>query len=385
MRLQMKSIKEWTYSVEVRRDVVSTAAPLLRAMGERRCLVVTTPTVHNLYRELFGAMVDHGQGRMHVHVTGGREAGKTLEAAWAICRKAAEGGVERNGVLIGIGGGVCTDLTTVAASLVRRGVAIVKVPTTLIGQVDAGIGIKGGVNEGGAKNYLGCFHPPEAVFVDPAFLQTLPAEHLRYGLAEVIKIALVGCRQLFGTVVDWGPALVESGFARPADMAQEVIAHAIELMLDELRPNLFEDQNNRRAVDLGHTFSPLIEGATDFALHHGAAVATDLALSAGIAFELGYCSQAERDVIHETLSASGLPIYHSCLTPELCWRAMERATAHRRGAVNLVVPAGIGQVAFVEQAVNVPVALLAEAIAHLGRRQQRWLGPARVVAYQPLY
>lgn len=380
----MKSIREWTYGVEVRRDVVSTAAPLLRAMGERRGLAVTTPTVHHLYRELFRVMMDHSRGRMHLHVTGGGEAGKTLEAAWAICRKAAEAGVERNDVLIGIGGGVCTDLTTVAASLVRRGVAIVKVPTTLIGQIDAGIGIKGGVNEGRAKNYLGCFHPPAAVLVDPAFLQTLPAEHLRYGLAEVIKIALVGCRQLFDTVADWGPALVESGFARPADVAQEVIARAIELMLDELRPNLFEDQNNRRAVDLGHTFSPLIEGATDFALHHGAAVAIDLALSAGIASGLGYCSRAERDAIHETLSASGLPIHHPCLTPELCWRAMEKATAHRRGAANLVVPAGIGQVTFVEQAASVPVELLAEVIEHLGRRQQRCLRPERTIAHRAL-
>ena len=380
----MKSARAWDYSVQVTREVISTAAPLVQAVRGRRCLVVTTQTVHRLYPNLFETVLDRGQGRVHVYIAGRGEAGKTLEAALEICRRAAVAGVERNDALIGIGGGVCTDLTTVAASLVRRGVAIVKVPTTLIGQIDAGIGIKGGVNEGRAKNYLGCFHPPETVLVDPAFLQTLPAAHLRYGLAEVIKIALVGCRQLFDTVANWGSALVESGFSHPAGAAQEVIARSIELMLDELRPNLFEDQDNRRAVDLGHTFSPLIEGTTGYALHHGEAVAIDLALSAGIASALGYCSQVEREIIYETLSASGLPVHHPCLTPELCWRAMERAAAHRCGAVNLVVPAGIGQVAFVEQAASVSLELLAEVIAHLGRRQERWSGQAGAVAQQSL-
>src|SRR3970040_1271872 len=128
LRLQIKSIREWTYSVEVRRDLVSTAAPLLQAMGERRCLVVTTPAVHHLYGDLFRGVRDRGRGRVHVYIAGSGEAGKTLEAAWAICRRAAGEGVERNDVLIGIGGGVCTDLTTVAASLVRRGMAVVKVP-----------------------------------------------------------------------------------------------------------------------------------------------------------------------------------------------------------------------------------------------------------------
>lgn len=380
----MKSARAWDYSVQVTQEVVSTAAPLVQAVRGRRCLVVTTQTVHRLYPDLFETVLDRSQGRVHVYIAGRGETGKTLEAAWEICRRAAAAGVERNDALIGIGGGVCTDLTTVAASLVRRGVAIVKVPTTLIGQIDAGIGIKGGVNEGQAKNYLGCFHPPETVLVDPAFLQTLPAAHLRYGLAEVIKIALVGCRQLFDTVASWGSALVESGFSHPAGAAQEVIARSIELMLDELKPNLFEDQDNRRAVDLGHTFSPLIEGTTGYALHHGEAVAIDLALSAGIAAALGYCSQVEREIICETLSASGLPVHHPCLTPELCWRAMERAAAHRCGSVNLVVPAGIGQVAFVEQAASVPLELLAEVVAHLGRRQERWSGQARAIAHPPL-
>jgi 3-dehydroquinate synthase len=367
----MKSIRGWTYEVEVRQDVASAAAPLLRLAAARRCLLVTTPAVRSLYRRMFENLVEQGRGRVGVHVAEGGEAGKTLGAAWAICRRAAEEGMERGDVLVGIGGGVCTDLTVVAASLVRRGVGAVKVPTTLIGQIDAGIGIKGGVNEGGAKNYLGCFHPPEAVWVDPTFLQTLPAEHLRYGLAEAIKIALVGCRQLFGAMAEWGPALVESGFAHPAEIARQVIARSIELMLDELRPNLFENRDNRRAVDLGHTFSPLLEETTNFALHHGAAVAIDLALSAGIAAELGCCSQAERDAIHEILSASGLPLHHPSLTPELCRKAMEKAAAHRRGAMNLVVPAGIGKVAFIEQAASVPETLLAGAIAGLSRRQAR--------------
>ena len=104
--------------------------------------------------------------------------------------------------------------------MVRRGIAHIRVPTTLVGQIDAGVGLKTGVNFCAGKNYLGSFHPPERVLVDPTFLGTLPARELRQGLAEMVKIALVRDPALFATLEEWGLRLLESRFRDPAAVAE---------------------------------------------------------------------------------------------------------------------------------------------------------------------
>jgi 3-dehydroquinate synthase len=119
------------------------------------------------------------------------EATKSVEQVLRVCERARQVGLDRSGLLIGIGGGICTDIVTVAASWIRRSIRYIRVPTTLVGQADAGIGIKGAVNFSQKKSYLGCFHPPRAVIITPPFLKTLPHNNLREGFAEIIKMAII--------------------------------------------------------------------------------------------------------------------------------------------------------------------------------------------------
>jgi 3-dehydroquinate synthase len=254
---------------------------------------------------------------------------------------------------------------TVAASLVRRGISHVRLPTTLIGQVDAGIGIKGAANQGSAKNYLGCFHPPDSVVVAPQLLRSLPTVAMRQGMAEIAKIAVIRDRALFDLLQAHGPALVASRFAEPAPAAASVLVRAIAGMLAELGANPLEDRSHARAVDFGHTISPILEPATGYELHHGLAVAIDMAFSAVLARLLGLIPAAEADAILALLLALDLPIAHPRLDASLIERAFASAVLHRGGALNLVLPTGIGAHTFISRREEIGQATIEEALGQL--------------------
>ena len=247
--------------------------------------------------------------------------------------------------VVALGGGVCSDVVTVAASLVRRGVDHIRIPTTLIGQIDAGIGIKGAVNMAGQKSLVGTFHPPARVFIDPRHLATLPLSRIRQGLAEILKMALIRDAELFDLVEAHAERLLATRFQEPA-AARSIISRSISLMVEELARNPFEDQTFERLVDMGHTFSPQLEARSGFRLSHGEAVAVDMALSCVIAVELGMMAMHAARRFIALLGRIGLPVNSHLLTAQLCRDAAAAATAHRGGHLNLVLPRAIGLATF---------------------------------------
>jgi 3-dehydroquinate synthase len=263
-----------------------------------------------------------------------------------ICRTVQDLGLDRKGILLALGGGVCSDVVTVAATLVRRGLQHVRVPTTLLAQVDAGIGVKGGVNFGGHKNYLGSFNPPTTVLIDTTFLRTLSRRRIREGLSEILKMALVADRALFEVLQHSGPPLVETRFQDPPVLARQIVERSIHLMLKELSKNPYEDRSKERVVDMGHTFSPALETASGFRLTHGEAVAIDMAFTCVIAELVGSMPAADSEAFLSLLAALRLPVSSRLLTLELCKEALTNAIAHRGGRLNMVTPLGIGKAMF---------------------------------------
>lgn len=342
---------------------------LAEFVAGRRALLVTTPTVNELHGASLDAFCETFQSDRLVLCVD--EESKTHAAAERICRRALELGLDRRAVLIAVGGGVCTDLTSYAASLIRRGIHCVRVPTTVIGQVDAGIGAKSAVNFEGRKSYLGCFTPPRAVMLDPTFLRTLPLRHFVLGLAEIIKIALVADGRLFQLVEAHWPDLVGDSFDQPVRKASHIIELAAVRMLEQLRPNLFETRTYRRLVDAGHTFSPLIEAASGFRVPHGAAVAIDLCLSATLAALSGILSWAERDRTLELVSNVGLPLWSEFLSEQICERALLEAARHRGGQTNLVLPDKIGSAVFIDAFRDLPAGLMGAALRQLSADASR--------------
>jgi 3-dehydroquinate synthase len=276
------------------------------------------------------------------------ESSKDMTQVERVCRHAHRVRMTRTGLLVGIGGGVCTDITTVAAAWLRRGIRHVRVPTTLVGQVDAGIGYKGAINFDGHKSYLGCFHAPYKVLIAPEFLHTVPPERLRDGFAEIVKMGIVRDARLLDLVERHAQRLIGEAFRSRSAKGSDIIWRAVLGMLEELKKNPYEDQTYERAVDFGHTFSPLLESVSGYQLSHGQAVAVDMALSVTISRDLGLAEPAFRDRILALLCSLKLPIHSPLLSPQLCRESLLTAALHRGGRPNLVLPTGAGKYRFLD-------------------------------------
>jgi 2-epi-5-epi-valiolone synthase len=340
----------------------STVLP--EAMADRKALLVTTPTVERIYGGTMRPML-RKTNTVSTLVLDVREETKSMDLVETVCKEAMSHGLNRRGLLVSFGGGICSDVVTLAASLIRRGIGHLRVPTTLIGQIDAGIGLKGAVNFCGKKSFIGCFHPPEQVLIDPAFLRSVPRRCLVSGIAEAIKMGIVRDPDLFELLERWSVELVESGFEQPAAQGRVLLQRSIQAMLEQLQQNPYEDRTYERLVDFGHTFSPALEAVLGFEIQHGEAVAVDIALSATIARALGLLAPEVWRRILRLLSTASLPIFARQLDLGLCRDALTEACRHRGGCINLVVPAGIGRAVFLKRRDDVPDSVLEHSLACL--------------------
>jgi 3-dehydroquinate synthase len=221
------------------------------------------------------------------------------------------------------------------------------------------------VNHGKLKNRLGAYHASEKVILDFSFLRTLPVDQVRNGMAELIKIAVVGNLGIFELLEAHGEALLHTRFGHlegPGalrDAARRITYDAIDTMLRLEVPNLHELDLDR-VIAYGHTWSPTLELAPEVPMFHGHAVNIDMALSATIAERRGYISAQDRDRILALMSAVGLAIDSPYLTAELVARATESIIQTRDGLLRAAVPHPIGTCAFIN---DLSTAELTETLA----------------------
>lgn len=365
--VRIKVRREISYDlVRPARHVFDCADGTLASItGMRPVFFVTDALVHRLHG---CAIACYGRERLQVAgfaVCSGSESDKTLRSVEAICERAHAVGLPRDGIIVAIGGGVTLDLAGFAASIFRRGVGYVRVPTTLIGLVDVAVGIKQGANGFGSKNMLGSFYPPLASILDYSFLETLPRPCLAAGFAEILKMAIIGDESLLRAIEHHGRSLIDSGYRSPCDAGRRIAERAEFLMAEELAGNLYESDLARR-VDFGHTFSPAIETASHYKIAHGEAVALDILLSTSVAAQRNLCAKELFDRFARIVADLRLPLWHSAMasTAQLLG-ALSAARRHRGGALNLVVPCGGGVATFVQHVSNdelkIAVRLLQEA------------------------
>ncbi|MFJ7151557.1 sedoheptulose 7-phosphate cyclase [Streptomyces sp. NPDC100445] len=360
------------YRVDLTTEVLDPHNPLLAGhLAARRVVAFVSPTVDRLHghrlRAYLEAHTGPGQWTLHVIRTG--EHHKTLAAAERVCALAKADGLDRHGVMLAVGGGIVADVVGFAASIYARGVRYVKVNTTLVGQVDVGVGVKTGVNALQTKNMFGAYHPAHASLNDPAFLRTLPHREIRCGLAEIVKMAVILDGDLFRTLEEHPDA-----FRRPGgdgELETYVLRTSMRLMMEELCPNL-QEHELARLVDFGHTFSPVVETAGGHRLEHGEAVAVDMALSAHLARLLGLADEETCARVVGLLRRIGLPVFDpGTCTPGLMTQAL-RASWQRRGRkLHLVVPTTIGKAAFVRELEDVPGDVLEAALRDLAADGER--------------
>ncbi|PSN11218.1 3-dehydroquinate synthase [filamentous cyanobacterium CCT1] len=318
----------------------------------KRCLAIVDETVNQLYGAQLQEYFQYYGIDLTVFPVSIKEPGKTVTTWQTIIDAFYRFNLRRKEPVLVIGGGLVTDVTGFACAAYRRSTNYIRIPTTLIGLIDAGIAIKVAVNHGKLKNRLGAYHAPKATFLDFSFLRTLPVDQIRNGMAELVKIAVVSNRQVFDLLDRYGEELLYTHFGYGSnDASLQQIGHqvnyeSIKTMLELETPNLHELMLDR-VIAYGHTWSPTLELSPEPPLLHGHAVNIDMAFSATLAACRGYITTEERDRILSLMSRLGLALDHPNLDIELLWEATEAITLTRDGLLRAAVPHPIGTCHFV--------------------------------------
>lgn len=313
----------------------------------RRQLLVVDDSIDRIYGAQVRRYYDHHEISATVLALPVSESSKSLETTMLIVDALEEfNTLRRSNPIIALGGGVLLDLVGFAAGMYRRGVPYVRIPTNLMGLIDAGLAIKTGINIADRRNRLGSYWPPVKALLDRRFLATVDQRNISNGLGEILKIAVIKDLRLFQLLEHHGVRLLQTKLQED-DVAPEVIRRSVNGMLDELAPNLWE-LNLERCVDFGHSFSPLVEMRALPNILHGEAVALDVLLSCHLAAGRGLMSAEEVGRVDTTIKSLGLPNSHPLFCDiDLLWEALADTARHRDGLQRLPLPRGIGQHTFV--------------------------------------
>lgn len=256
-----------SYPITIGDKVWSDLVPHLEKRPFTSSMTVTDERVNAIYGETFSRFTEKTRKPMFRYIVPEGEQSKSFECLESLCREMARSGMDRESLVLALGGGVVGDLAGLAASVYLRGVRLIQLPTTLLSMVDSSVGGKTGINISEGKNLVGTFYQPEAVFADTSVLGTLHERDWYSGLAEVIKIALTLDPDLFSyleSVGDLGPS---GGLDGTRIIAAACRQKAEVVELDEREAGL------RRVLNFGHTLGHGVEAALGYgSLRHGEAV-----------------------------------------------------------------------------------------------------------------
>ncbi len=271
----------------------------------------------------------------------------------------------RQSFVLAIGGGAVLDAVGFAAATAHRGVRLIRVPTTVLGQNDAGVGVKNSVNFDGRKNFLGTFAPPFAVINDSSFLSSLPEREMRAGIAEAVKVALIKDRAFYREMQAQRRQLAR--FA-PESMAA-MIRRCAELHIEHIgsQGDPFEFGSSR-PLDFGHWSAHKLEEISGGGLNHGEAVAIGIALDSLYSREIGLLPAATAEDILVTLEDLGLALYHPALEKLEIEKALAEFREHLGGELTIPLLAEVGTLLEVH---HIDVPRMQSCIAMLAERQRR--------------
>ncbi len=319
------------YPIVVAQNAVPNATRAIRA---RACPFIVlcddNPNVVTLARRLTGA-------RALLRFRLG-EPNKRMSELERVLGALARAGADRSTLVVGVGGGVASDLFGLAAALYMRGVAYMHFATSLVAMADAAVGGKTGVDLPAGKNLAGVFRDPVAVFAHVDALRTLPLRSVREGLAEVIKVAILRGGDLFESL--------EELAAHPlwAWPWPSIIASAVAIKRDIVAADR-EEHGERALLNLGHTFGHAFEKASGYRITHGAGVALGLRAAGLLALRVGRFSRLEHLRVLTLLSLLKMPLRTS-VVPRDAFDAMRNDKKRRDGALRFVLPNAIGDVSW---------------------------------------
>lgn len=292
------------YDIVIGRNVLSSLGHRIAKLrpGARVAIVTDRTVAKNWLPQTEAALAAAGIGSSRI-VVGEGEASKSYGVLQDVSEGLIAAKIERNDLVVALGGGVIGDLAGFAASIVRRGVDFVQVPTSLLAQVDSSVGGKTGINSPHGKNLVGAFHQPVLVVADTAVLDTLSPRQFRAGYAEVAKYGVLGDLDFFNWLDANHAGIFSGGAAREHAIAMSCRAKAAIVARDE------RETGDRALLNLGHTFGHALEAATGFSdrLFHGEGVAVGMVLAAEFSARLNMISAADAARVQRHLASVGLP------------------------------------------------------------------------------
>ena len=294
------------YDIVIGRDVLGSLGERLAALrpGARTAIVTDRRVAKHWLDKTEAALAGAGIASSRIIVEEG-EGSKSYATLEQVSEALISAKVERNDLVVALGGGVVGDLAGFAAAILRRGVDFVQVPTSLLAQVDSSVGGKTGINSPQGKNLIGAFHQPVLVIADTAVLDTLPPRQFRAGYAEVAKYGVLGDAAFFSWLEANHADIFKGGAAREHAIATSCRAKAAIVARDE------RETGDRALLNLGHTFGHALEAATGFSdrLFHGEGVAIGMVLAAEFSASLGMIPPSDAVRIERHLAEAGLPTH----------------------------------------------------------------------------
>ncbi len=305
------SLADRTYAIHIGQNLIANAADYIAPLLKRPFVVIVADEnvakAHLKNLEL--ALVAQKIASKAIILPAG-EATKSYKYLAELCDGLLAAGVERRDVIIALGGGVIGDLTGFAASILRRGVNFIQIPTSLLAQVDSSVGGKTGINSPLGKNLIGAFHQPVLVLADLDVLNTLPGRQRAAGYAEIAKYGLLGDPKFF----DWLDKNVEAIVQGGNDIS--ATAHAVKTSCEMKARIVAEDETEtgvRALLNLGHTFGHALEAACGYSdrLLHGEGVSIGMVQAFRFSEQLGYCAKGTADRVALHLKRAKLPTHSS--------------------------------------------------------------------------
>lgn len=302
-----------------------------------RVFLVFPDALQDAVAPLAQSLVQRGHQVLR-HSTPNGEAAKTHAVAAQCWSALCEAGFTRDDVVVAVGGGATTDLGGFVAATWLRGIAVVQVPTTLLGMVDAAVGGKTGINTLQGKNLVGAFHSPRAVLCDLEWLTSLPQADLRAGMAEVVKCGFVADPQILTLIEEDPEAALDPGAPVVAELVRRAVAVKADVVSADLR-----EAGHREILNYGHTFAHAVEQVEGFTWRHGDAVAVGLVYVAELAGRTGLLPPELVRRHRHILSSLGLPVSYVSGRWTQLREAMGRDKKARGARLRFVVLTDVAQ------------------------------------------
>ena len=335
-----------TYYIHIGKGLLERAGDLIpeECLGKKVFIIYdenTYPYVQVLEEALAGKVLSS----KNLSLKGG-EATKSYDGLQRTLDWLLDNKVDRQSVVMVVGGGVIGDLGGFAASIVMRGVPFIQVPTTVLAQVDSSVGGKTGINTNQGKNLVGSFYQPKLVLCDTGTLGTLPEREIRAGYAEIVKYGLINDVGFFTWLEEHGEKVIE--------LENEAITHAVETSCKAKAVIVAADEHEkgqRALLNLGHTFGHALEAAAgyDGRLLHGEAVSIGIMMAFELSLKMGLCSQEDPSRVDAHFKSCGLKTKASEIMPHLHHSAEEIVTLMagdkkaQGNKIGFILTRGIGQ------------------------------------------